>query len=158
MRPVRTVGSLVVEAPDNATISIDGRDQGIGNGWRSDSLKPGTYEVSASVPSASGCPTSTASQSVVVRATSKVARVRLSPRGCALLSFDAAPKGSRYVLTSLTPGDTLPARRGTAPAERLLLPVGDYSRVISFEKCADYADTVHVGMQEKLPRRALLCR
>ena len=95
---------------------------------------------------------------MVVRATSKVARVRLSPRGCALLSFDAAPKGSRYVLTSLTPGDTLPARRGTAPAERLLLPVGDYSRVISFEKCADYADTVHVGMQEKLPRRALLCR
>jgi serine/threonine-protein kinase len=158
VRPVRTVGSLVVEAPDNATISIDGRDQAIGNGWRSDSLKPGTYEVSASVPSAAGCPTATASQSVVVRATSKVAHVRLSPRGCALLSFDAAPKGSRYVLTSLTPGDTLPTHRGTAPAERLLLPVGDYSRVISYEKCADYADTVHVGVQERLPKRSLLCR
>jgi hypothetical protein len=95
---------------------------------------------------------------VVVRATSKVSHVKLTPRGCALLSFDAAPKGSRYVLTSLTPGDTLPARRGTAPVERLLLPVGEYSRVISYEKCADYVDTVHVGMQEKLPRRSLLCR
>jgi len=159
VRLVRTVGSLVVEAPDNATIAIDGRDQAIGNGWRSDSLKPGTYEVSASVPSPSGgCPTSTQTQSVVVRATAKVARVRLSPRGCALLSFDAQPKGARYVLTSLSPGDTLPARHGTAPADRLLLPIGDYSRVISYEKCADYADTVHVGMQEKLPRRSLLCR
>ena len=158
VRPVRTVGSLVVEAPENATISIDGRDQAIGNGWRSDSLKPGTYEVSASVPSPSGCPTSTANQSVVVRVSSKVAHVKLAPRGCALLSFDAAPKGSRYVLTSLTPGDTLPPRRGTAPVERLLLPVGDYSRVISYEKCADYADTVHVGIQERLPRRTLLCR
>ena len=158
VRPVRTVGSLVVEAPDNATISLDGREQGVGNGWRSDSLKPGSYEVSASVPSPSGCPTSTATQSVVVRATSKAARVKLTPRGCALLSFDASPKGARYVLTSLTPGDTLPARRGIAPAERLLLPVGDYVRVISSEKCVDYADTVHVGLADKLPRRNLLCR
>ena len=158
VRPVRTVGSLVVEAPDNATILLDGREQGVGNGWRSDSLKPGSYEVSASVPSPSGCPTSTATQSVVVRATSKVARVKLTPRGCALLSFDASPKGARYVLTSLTPGDTLPARRGLAPAERLLLPVGDYVRVISSEKCVDYADTVHVGIADKLPRRNLLCR
>ena len=157
VRPVRTVGSLVVEAPDNATISIDGREQGVGNGWRSDSLKPGAYEVSASVPSPSGCPTSTATQSVVVRATAKVARVRLAPRGCALLSFDASPKGARYVLTSLATGDTVPARRGTVPVERLLLPVGDYSRVISYEKCADYADTVHVGMPERLPKRTLLC-
>jgi hypothetical protein len=75
-----------------------------------------------------------------------------------VLSFDALPKGSRYVLTSLTPGDTMPARRGTAPAERLLLPVGDYWRVISYEKCADYSDTVHVGIADKLPKRTLLCR
>jgi len=152
------VGSLVVEAPDNATISIDGRDQGIGNGWRSDSLKPGTYEVSASVPSPSGCPTSTATQSVVVRATSKVARVRLTPRGCALLSFDAQPKGARYVLTSLTPGDSMAAHRGTAPAERLMLPVGDYLRLITHERCTDYGDTVHVGIADKLPKRTLFCR
>jgi len=158
VRPVRTVGSLVVEAPDNATISINGREQGIGNGWRSDSLKPGSYEVAASVPAPAGCPTAIATQSVLVRATSRVARVRLSPRGCALLSFDASPRGSRYVLTSLTTGDTLPPRRGTVPAERLLLPVGDYARLISYEKCADYGDTVHVGMPERLPKRTLLCR
>ena len=125
--------------------------QALGNGWRSDSLKPGTTRSRRRSHLPSGCPTSTATQSVIVRATSKVARVRLTPRGCALVSFDASPKGARYVLTSLTTGDTVPARRGTVPVERLLLPVGDYSRVISYEKCADYADTVHVGMPERLP-------
>jgi len=157
-RPPRTVGSLVIEAPDNATISIDGREQAIGNGWRSDSLKPGSYEVSASVPSPSGCPTSTAAQSVVVRASSKVARVKLSPRGCALLSFDALPKGARYVLTSLTPGDSTASRRGIVPVERLMLPVGDYQRSITHERCTDYNDTVHVGIADKLPKRSLFCR
>ena len=158
VRPARTVGSLVIEAPDNATISIDGREQAIGNGWRSDSLKPGSYEVSAAVPSPSGCPTSTATQSVIVRATSKVARVRLSPRGCALVSFDALPEGARYVLTSLTPGDSVASRRGIVPVERLMLPVGDYQRSITHERCTDYNDTVHVGIADKLPKRSLLCR
>jgi serine/threonine-protein kinase len=161
-RPVRNVGSLLVEAPDNATVTISSRgqtiEQAVGNGWRSDSLRPGSYDVSGSVPAPSGCPTATTTQSVVVRATAKVARVRLSPRSCAVVSFDAAPKGSRYVLTSLTAGDSLSVRRGTIPADRLLLPVGEYSRVITHEGCVDYADTVRVGVAEKLPKRTLFCR
>jgi hypothetical protein len=74
------------------------------------------------------------------------------------VSFDAAPKGSRYVLTSLTPGDSLSSHRGTVPAAGLVLPVGDYLRVITHELCADYGDTVHVGTSDKLPKRNLLCR
>jgi len=162
VRPVRTVGSLVVEAPDNAAVTINSRGQtigqAVGNGWRSDSLKPGPYEVSATVPAPSGCPTATATQSVVIRATARASHVRLSPRSCAVVSFDAAPRGSRYMLISLTPGDSLSSRSGTVPAERLLLPVGEYRRVITHEQCADYGDTVHVGVSDKLPKRNLLCR
>ena len=161
-KPARTFGSLVVEAPDNATVTINSRGQvigtGVGNGWRSDSLKPGPYEVAATVPAPSGCPTATASQSVLIRATARLSRVRPSPRSCAVVSFDAAPKGSRYLLTSLTPGDSLSARHGTLPADRLMLPVGEYSRVIMHEGCVDYGDTVRVGTAEKLPKRTLFCR
>lgn len=158
IRPPRTVGSLVVEAPENATISINGRDTGLGNGWRADTLKPGSYEVSASVAAPSGCATATATQTVVVRATAKASRVRLSPRSCAVISFDASPKGARYVLTPIAAGDTGSARRGTVPAERLLLPVGDYTRVITHEGCVDYGDTVRVGATDRLPKRNLFCR
>ena len=162
VRQVRRVGSLLVEAPDNATVTITSRGQtigeGVGNGWRSDSLTPGSYEVSATVPAPSGCPTAAATQSVVVRATARASHVRLSPRSCAVVSFDAAPKGSRYVLTSLPLTDSLSSRRGTVPAERLLLPVGEYLRVITHENCVDYVDTVRVGTPDRLPKRNLICR
>jgi hypothetical protein len=157
-RPARTVGTLIVEAPENAMVSVNGHEVGLGNGWRADTLRPGSYAVSAAVPAPSGCATATATQTVVIRATARASRVRLSPRSCAVVSFDAAPKGSRYALTSLTPGDSLSVRGGTVPADRLLLPVGDYLRVITHEQCAPYGDTVHVGAPEKLPKRTLLCR
>jgi hypothetical protein len=62
------------------------------------------------------------------------------------------------VVTSLVPGDSLSSRGGTVPAERLMLPVGDYSRLITHERCTPYGDTVHVGVPDKLPKRTLLCR
>ena len=160
-RQIRNVGSLLVEAPDNATVTITNRgqtiEQAVGNGWRSDSLRPGSYDVSATVPAPSGCPTATTTQSVVVRATAKLASVKLSPRSCAVVSFDASPKGAGYVLTPLPLGDSVSARRGTVPAERLLLPVGDYLRVITAERCTSYADTVRVGATDRLPKRNLFC-
>jgi hypothetical protein len=55
-------------------------------------------------------------------------------------------------------GDSLSVRRGTVPADRILLPVGEYSRVIIHEGCVGYADTVRVGAGEKLPKRNLFCR
>jgi hypothetical protein len=74
-----------------------------------------------------------------------------------VLTFDAAPKGSQYTLTSLTPGDTTPSK-GTVPAERVLLPVGDYLRVITHPRCQPYGDTVHVDGSAKLPKRNLFCQ
>jgi serine/threonine-protein kinase len=154
-RPVPKFGSLLVEVPDNATVSVNGKEA-IG-GWRGDSLKPQTYQVSATVPAPSGCATATETRAVPVKAGTRLTRVRLSPRTCGVLTFDAAPKGSQYTLTSLTPGDTTPSK-GTVPAERVLLPVGDYLRVITHPRCQPYGDTVHVDGSAKLPKRNLFCQ
>jgi hypothetical protein len=95
-------------------------------------------------------------QSVVVNRGPKVTKVKLSPRTCGVLSFDASPKGSQFVLTPLAQGDTA---RGTVPAERLLLPAGDYSRAITHARCSPYIDTLRVdGTPQKLPKRALICQ
>ena len=62
------------------------------------------------------------------------------------------------MLSPLSPGDSLSARRGTVPAEHLLLPVGEYQRVITHERCTPYFDTVRVGATDRLPKRNLFCR
>jgi serine/threonine-protein kinase len=162
VRPKPLFGAIVVEGvPDNATISVNGREVATGNGARLDSLKPQTYAVSASVKAPDGCPTATATQSVVVKAGTRATRVRLSPRTCGAITFDFSPKGSQYVLTSLTPGDSSGPHRGTVPAERVLLPVGEYQRVVNHERCQPYGDTVRVESTQsaqRLPNRKLFCQ
>ena len=156
-RPVRTVGSLVVEVPDNATVSVEGQEPAIG-GWRSDSLKPKTYQISAVVPAPPGCPTATASQAAVVRATTRVTRVRLWPRSCGTLVFSSTAREARWALESLTPDDNRARREGAIPAT-VLLPVGEYYRAISKSKCSPYIDTVKVqaNRADTLPRRNPFC-
>ena len=157
VRPARTVGSLIVEAPDNATIFLNGKEAGVGNGWRSDSLRPATYQVAASIPAPSGCATATATQSVSIKAVARPFRVKLAPRPCGIVWLDATPKGSRWVLTPLPP-DSATSRQGTVPSERLMLPIGDYLRVFTHSKCNDYADTIRVEAGEKhFPPRRLFC-
>jgi serine/threonine-protein kinase len=129
-RPVRTLGSLVVEAPENATVSVSGKGEAIG-GWSSDSLKPGVYKVTATVDAPSGCPTATDTRSVTIKASGRVNRVRLSPRSCGTLVFESSMRDTRWSLTSLTPEDQGNSpREGPMPAN-VTLPVGDYYRAIS---------------------------
>jgi eukaryotic-like serine/threonine-protein kinase len=155
-RPPRTHGGLWVEAPANATVSVNGQEA-VG-GWRSDSLKPQTYQVSATVEAPAGCVTATQSRSVVVRAVARATRVTLSPRSCGTLSFDAIPPKAQYTLTSLTPSDSGLRRTGTLPVTKMVLPVGDYLRVISQPRCFPYGDTVTVETRDKsLPARRMAC-
>jgi eukaryotic-like serine/threonine-protein kinase len=157
-RPVRTVGTLIVDAPDSAVVSVSGYGEALG-GWRNDSLKPQTYQVSASVSAPPGCPSATVAQSVVVRAVARPIRVRLAPRSCGTLSFDARPnKGARWELFSLTPNDTL-RLAGPIPAQGLVLPVGEYLRKLKAPRCADYGDTVSVtaGGTIRLRTQPLIC-
>ena len=152
-KPPRTVGSLVVEAPDNATVSVEGQQPAIG-GWRSDSLKAKTYQVSAAVPAPPGCPTATVSQKAVVEARARATRVRLSPRSCGTLFFTSNVRDARWSLISLTPDDSGTRRDGTVPANETL-PAGPYQRVISKPKCGSYVDTLRVAPNrtDSLPRR-----
>ena len=157
VRPPRTLGSLVVEAPENAIVSVAGKGDAIG-GWSSDSLKPGTYKVTATVDAPSGCPTATDARSVTVKASARATRVRLSPRSCGTLVFQSSMRDTRWSLISLTPEDQASPREGPMPAN-VMLPVGDYYRAISKSKCSAYIDTVRVqaNKTDRLPRRDPIC-
>jgi hypothetical protein len=157
VRPPRTLGSLVIEAPDNATVSVAGKGEAIG-GWRSDSLKPGVYQVTATVAAPNGCSTATETRSVTVKATARVNRVRFAPRSCGTLVFESSMRDTRWSLTSLTPEDQGTARDGPMPAN-VTVPVGDYYRAISKSKCSPYIDTVRVQANQtnRLPRRNPFC-
>jgi hypothetical protein len=159
---VPTVGGLLAVVPENATVTITSQgktiEQALG-GWRSDSLKPGTYEVSAAVTAPDGCPTASKSQRTKVTL-GKLARVALNPKPCGLLSFDALPKGSNYQITSLTPSDSLSPLTGIVPAQNLVLPVGEYALRIRASRCADYGDNINVTAGTPIRLRAirLICQ
>jgi hypothetical protein len=151
-----TTGRIAVTAPENATITFLGKDVAFGNGWRSDTLRPGEYQVTATVPSAAECANAQETQRTRVVA-GRVTRLTLRPRACGTLSFDALPNGARWTLKSLAPGDSV-HREGVTPAKNVVLPVGEYERVISHSRCTNYSDTVAVEARDKqLPRRSPIC-
>ena len=153
-------GVIEVLTPDNSTILIDGKEIAVGSTARSDTLKPGTVvQVSARLDAPANCPTASVTKSVTVRPGPRSTPVRLAPRTCGVVSLDASPKGSQWVFTSLPPTDSSFSRRGTVPGERIVLPVGDYVRVINAARCNQYADTVHIDPGEKrFPKLTLFCR
>jgi serine/threonine-protein kinase len=161
-RRVPTVGGLLAVVPEIATVTITSQgktlEPAIG-GWRSDSLKPATYEVSAAVPAPDGCPTASKSQRTKVTA-GKLTRVALNPKPCGVLSFDALPKGSNYQITSMTPSDSLSTLTGIVPAQNLVLPIGEYALRIRASRCADYADNINVTAGTPIRLRAirLICQ
>ena len=138
-----TTGRIIAMAPDNATITFLGSEVAKGSVWRSDTLTPGPYQVTATVPAPPGCSTATATKQVTVRAGSR-ATVTLEPRGCGRLIFSSRYSDARWTLTSLTPSDKGPPRAGMVPANELL-PVGDYQRAISRLNCSSFIDTVSVA-------------
>ena len=152
-------GKLEVITPDNATILVDGKEIAVGSTATVDSIKPGTtVEVGARVDAPSGCSTASVTKRVTIRPGPRSTPVRLMPRSCGVVALDATPKGSRWILTSLTPADSGNARNGTVPSERVVLPVGDYVRVFNFPKCNQYADTIRIEPGEKrFPRVSLFC-
>jgi hypothetical protein len=152
-------GRLEVITPDNSTILIDGKEYAVGSTATVDSIKPGTtVEVVARVDAPNGCPTASVTKRVRIRPGPRSTPVRLTPRNCGVVYLDATPKGSQWVLTSLTPTDSGAARRGTVPSERLVVPVGDYVRVFNYPKCNQYADTVRIDAGDKrFPRVTLFC-
>ncbi len=133
-----TVGRIVVTAPANARLSLNG--QAIADGsWRGDSLKPGDYLLSATIPASAGCSWATTEERVRVRA-GATATVSLSPRPCGSLTINLlnAGDGARYVVSSM---DGSVRREGALPLTAgIVLPVGQYRVSANQPLCAPYVD------------------
>jgi serine/threonine protein kinase len=130
-------------APADATLSVGGTIVGVGD-WRTDTLKPGRYEVVAALPDSGNeqCPTHRVTATITVGSTGATS-AHLAPRGCGVLVLDAQPNGAEYAFRSIGGGDEIAS--GRTPAERpITLPIGEYTLAVSARYCATYSDTVHV--------------
>ncbi len=158
VRPTPRFGGLVVNAPEGASLLVDGQPRGATR-WRSDSVDPGSHQITATLATVDGCLTATDSQTVRVAA-GRRQTITLAPRACGSLSFTATPRGARYTLTSIPITDSSYQRVGEVPVTGLVLPAGRYARTISMAKCINYADTIAVepNRQKTLPGFTLLCR
>jgi serine/threonine protein kinase len=130
-------------APTDAKLSVGGTIVGVGD-WRTDTLKPGRYEVVAALPDSGNeqCPTHRVTATITVGNTG-TSTTHLSPRACGVLVLDAQPNGAEYAFRSIGGGDEIAS--GRTPAERpITLPIGEYTLAVSARYCATYSDTVRV--------------
>ena len=132
---------LTVRAPAVATVRVNGRR--VGNGvWRSDTMPPADYDITATVPSVQPCPSATAIAHVTL-AESDVHSVSLNPQACVPLTLDIRPReaSARYVLQ----GPNGASWRGRTPGDTaLVVPVGSYTIRIDAPYCATFSDTLKV--------------
>ena len=147
--------ALVVRAPANASITVNGRRVGTGT-WRSDSITPGTHRIRVAVPAVDGCPTATASETVLVGSGTRT--VSLNPRPCGRLQLDATPE---YATFSVRSGRW---RTGPLPIPQdkiVLVPFGRAEVVVEAKECVRYQGRHTVGAADvgkpKYVRAHLLC-
>lgn len=160
--PPSTVGAIVVTAPAEATVTVDGFEIGFGNSRR-DSLAPGPHVVRAVYPTnIEGCDAASITQPVTVRAGATVP-VRLNPRPCGVLAISVAALRNDRPVTG-TIWYSLQPEGGEAGRESPLTPggkalaVGRYTLRVRLASCSDFTDAVEIvaGETLTLPIR-LLC-
>jgi serine/threonine protein kinase len=145
-----------ITAPADARLSVGGTVVGTGE-WRTDTLKPGRYEVLAALPDSGNgqCPSHRVTQTITVAATGTTT-AHLAPRVCGLLLLDAQPNGAEYAFRAIGGGDEVAT--GHTPADKpITLPIGEYTLAVSARYCATYRDTVHVT-EEAGPARHVRVR
>ncbi|HZS60430.1 MAG TPA: protein kinase [Gemmatimonadaceae bacterium] len=132
-----------ITAPANAQLSVAGTVVGTGE-FHTDTLKPGRYEILATLPDSGDqpCPTLRVTTTITVPATGTTT-ARLSPRGCGVLVLDAQPNGAEYNFRPIGGGDEV-ASGHTPTGGPITLPIGAYTLAVSARYCATYSDTVHV--------------
>jgi serine/threonine-protein kinase len=145
---------LVVNAPEEAEVKVDGKAAGQGS-FRRDDIKPGSHVVTATIASVDGCPTATDDVTVRVREDGRTS-VTLEPRPCGLLTIDVAPRGARWSVSDSAGGEVA---SGTAPLSGpIVLPAGSYALRVSASYCADYrSDITIVAEATRRERAHLLC-
>ena len=161
-------GSIVVNAPADAQITIGDVDVGSSN--RRDSLPPNQYLVRAVFPTEiAGCDAvpggSVQTRLVTVRAgASQVVTMNVKP--CGTIQVNAVGRRSDNSNVPGTIWYSLQAEGGPEPEEQTLpmagprvLPVGKYILRIRMNSCAAYTDTVEIFAGEAISRMsiALIC-
>lgn len=149
-----------ITAPPDARLSVGGTIVGTGE-WKTDTLKPGRYEIAAALPDSGNeqCPSHRVTTTVVVAETGTTT-AHLAPKTCGVLVLDAQPSGAEYAFRSVGGGDEV-ASGHTPAGGPITLPIGDYWLAISARYCATYRDTVRVtsdsGAAARHVRVRLVC-
>jgi len=139
--------TLVVRAPDGATITVDGKRVGTGE-WRSSELAAGTHRVRARVDAPSGCPTAEVSETVDV--SDGVRTVTLSPRPCGLIRLATNRADATYTVRS---GRWSTGTQPLPSEQRIVVPFGEAEVTIEAPRCAPYNGRFQIGRAEvRTPR------
>lgn len=144
--------TLEVQAPTGARVLVNGVPVGTG-AWRSDTLRPSTYTVTATLDE-EGCPSASESRRVVLAAAAGA--VRLNPQSCGRVMLDVLPEEAQWVLSPLAGGTALRGRGN--PAEPLVVAAGRHVFLVTAPYCARFEDTLRIepGRQRR-ERVRLIC-
>ncbi len=154
-RPGATRPRLVVNAPREAAVSINGI--AIGNGpFATDTLSAGAYQVAATVGGLRNC-SSLREEATAMLTGTAVDTVTLNPRNCGTLELTVTPEGASYTLQPL--GNDR-SRSGSLPLPQpLLLPAGAYRIMVEHKFCAQYSNPrLRISAEKATKERArLIC-
>jgi serine/threonine-protein kinase len=158
-------GSIVVNAPSDAQVTIGDVVVGMGNSRR-DSLPPNQYPVRAVFPTdISGCDVAVQTRLVTVRA-GVTHPITMNVRPCGTIQVNAVGRRSDNSNVPGTIWYSIQPEGGIEPEEQTLpmpgpkvLPVGKYILRIRMNSCAPYSDTVEILAGEAISRMsiALIC-
>ena len=138
---------LAIRAPEGAKIMI-GNDTVATGSWTTDTLAPGKYNVSASIPTRTSCPYAVDPKTVTVSDTGTVS-VELTPRDCGWIAVHPRYGGKfdnpELSLSTLGWNRKYPIR-GTTPV-RVKVPIGQHQLLITARYCYPFRDTRAVRAQ-----------
>jgi hypothetical protein len=136
--------SVTIRVPDGARVRI-GTDTVATGSWTTDTLRPGTYNVVATVPTRASCPFATSSRTITVRETG-VDTFPLYPSDCGTVVIEAKYNGKagqgRYILSTLGwKEEKLLPRRGPVT---VTVPAGQMQISIRAQYCTSYGTSFRV--------------
>ena len=137
-------GRLVVDAPPEAVLRVNGQRVGMGS-WRPGPMAPGSYTLMAVWQGGVPCAQNTDTQRVEL-SVDETEEVQLRPRACGRLDFEVR-KGSRELRADdnarfLLKGEGV-ERSGTLPLTvPLTLPAGAYELVIQAPSCDQFSTSL----------------
>lgn len=141
--PVPNTAKLRLTVPDNATVTVNGK--AVPAGWRADTLKPGVYELVASIPAPAGC------ESAIDRKSQRLERgqtrtVVLQPKGCGLIKINGQLQGVQYEVASTDAVGF--ARNGTLSAAGIVVPAGRFRLILTKSLCSPYQEYIDVAASQ----------